>query len=305
MAWKKLGHIYSAAGEQPWAKSHAYVPTPFVRDERTIRVYAAFLDEEKIGRVGYVDVDASDPRRVLQISTRPVLDVGVPGTFDDNGVSPISIVNHDGQLMLYYVGWQLGVRVRYYLFLGLAISEDGGESFRRYSQTPILDRTDQELFVRSAAHVMRENGVWKMWYAGSNEWVTVHGKCVPSYTLRYLESADGRNWGKNGRPCLDFCTPDEYGFGRPFLLRRGSTYRMWYSVRSMRRGYYLGYAESADGLSWERLDHRVGIDVSPSGWDSEMVVFGAVLTMKDKTYLFYNGNNYGETGFGVAVWDQE
>src|SRR5690349_8505216 len=136
MQWNKLGLIYQASGEQSWAQSHAYIPTPFVRDERTIRVYAAFRDKEKIGRVGYVDVDARDPRRVLAVSPRPVLDVGAPGTFDDNGVTPVCLFEDGDRKFLYYVGWQLGVRVRYYLFVGLAISEDGGETFHRYSQTP-------------------------------------------------------------------------------------------------------------------------------------------------------------------------
>lgn len=301
MAWHKLGLVYEASGEQPWAQSHAFIPTPWVRDERTIRVYAAFLDKEKVGRIGYVDVDARDPKRVLGVSARPVLDVGAPGTFDDNGVTPVCIVEDRGRKLLYYVGWQLGVRVRYYLFVGLAISDDGGETFHRYSQTPVLDRSDGELFVRTAAHVMVESGVWKMWYIGGSDWIEVRGKSVPSYTLRYLESADGRNWGKSGRVCMSFASDDEYGFGRPFVMRQGSTYCMWYSIRSIGKGYRLGYAESTDGLSWRRLDERVGIDVSPSGWDSEMMCFGAVVSVHDRTYLFYNGNNYGQTGFGVAA----
>ena len=42
------------------------------------------------------------------------------------------------------------------------------------------------------------------------------------------------------------------------------------------------------------------IDVSPTGWDAEMICYPAVINVKGKTYLFYNGNNNGETGFGVA-----
>jgi predicted GH43/DUF377 family glycosyl hydrolase len=301
MRWEKLGLVYRADGRESWAQSHAFLPTPLVRDDGTLRVYAAFLDRDKIGRVGYVELDPRDPRRVLAVSPRPVLDIGEPGTFDDNGVTPICIVEHQGRLFLYYVGWQLGVRVRYYLFVGLAVSEDGGETFRRCSRTPVLDRSDQELFVRTAAHVMVEEGRWRMWYIGGSTWVEAQGKRVPSYTLRYLESADGLTWGKSGRECLSFTSPDEYGFGRPFVLRHGDRYRMWYSIRTFSKGYRLGYAESRDGLTWQRLDDRVGIDVSPDGWDSEMICFGALVNVPSGTYLFYNGNNYGETGFGVAI----
>jgi hypothetical protein len=293
--------VYAADGSEPWAMTHAFLPTATLLDGRRIRVYAAFLDAGRVGRVGYVDVDASDPRRVLAVSRRPVLDVGEPGTFDDNGVNPVCLVEHGGRTLLYYVGWQLGVRVRYYLFVGLAVSDDGGESFRRCSRVPVLDRSDGERFVRTAANVRLEGGVWKMWYVGGSEWLEVGGKSVPSYRLRYLESQDGLHWGPSGRLCLDFNPPDEYGFGRPFVVRKGDGYAMWYSIRSVSKGYRLGYAESPDGLAWERKDHEVGIDVSPAGWDSEMMCFSSLVSVGGATYLFYNGNNYGETGFGVAV----
>jgi hypothetical protein len=272
-----------------------------VKDERRVRDYAAFLDRERVGRVGYVDVDARDPRRVLAVSPAPVLDVGEPGTFDDSGVTPICLVGHGGRQLLYYVGWQRGVRVRYYLFAGLAVSDDGGETFRRHARVPILDRSDGELYVRTAPHVLVEGGRWRMWYVGGDRWIDVGGKQVPSYTLRYLESADGVRWGASGTTCLDFAPPDEYGFGRPFVRRDHDRYRMWYSVRTRSRGYRLGYAESDDGLAWCRKDGEVGLDVSPGGWDSEMVCFASLVDVGPTTYLFYNGNNYGETGFGVAV----
>jgi hypothetical protein len=302
MSWDKLGLVFVANGHAPWAHSHAFMPTPLLRPDGNIRLYAAFLDHQRVGRVGYVDVDGQDPRRVLAVSENPVLDVGEPGTFDDNGVTPVCLVHHDGLEYLYYVGWQLGVRARYFLFVGLAVSDDGGESFRRCSSAPILDRSDGELFVRTASHVMVEAGRWRMWYIGGSAWIDVRGKSVPSYTLRYLESPDGKTWGKSGRVCLDFASPDEYGFGRPFVLRRGGGYSMWYSIRSISKGYRLGYAESPDGLAWQRKDDEVGLDVSADGWDSQMICFSSLVSTQGATYLFYNGNNYGETGVGVAVW---
>ena len=300
MNWKKLGLIFVANGQAPWAHSHAFLPTPLLKPDGNIRVYVAFLDRHRVGRIGYVDVDGRDPRRVLAVSPEPVLDVGEPGTFDDNGVTPVSIVEHAGKQYLYYAGWQLGVKVRYYLFTGVAISEDG-ETFTRCSKTPILDRSDAELYVRTAAHVHVRDGRWKMWYAGGDSWIDVNGKAMPTYHLRYLESADGIHWPKDGPVCLRFRSKDEFGFGRPHVIEQDDGYRMWYSIRTTSRGYRLGYAESRDGVEWVRKDDQVGIDVSPAGWDSEMICFGAVVRAAGGTFLFYNGNNYGETGVGAAV----
>jgi predicted GH43/DUF377 family glycosyl hydrolase len=301
MNWRKLGLVYSAGGEQAWAQSHAFLPTSFMLDEDRIRVYAAFLDRERVGRVGFVDVDARDPRRVLDVSERPALDIGVPGTFDESGVTPICIVEDAGKLFLYYNGWQLGTKVRYYLFIGLAMSEDGGKTFRRCSQAPVLDRSDGELFVRTAVHVMREDERWKMWYIAGDKWIEAQGKQLPSYNMRYLESTDKAVWPRQGMVCLDLANKDEFGFGRPFVVREHNLFRMWYSIRTLSKGYRIGYAESADGLHWQRKDEEVGIDVSDSGWDSEMICYSCIQETKYATYMFYNGNNYGETGFGVAL----
>jgi hypothetical protein len=71
MHWQKLGLVYVANREQSWATSHAYIPTSMMLDEETIRVYVAFLDSEKVGRVGYVDVAAKNPLEILKISDRP------------------------------------------------------------------------------------------------------------------------------------------------------------------------------------------------------------------------------------------
>lgn len=306
MRWQKLGLVYVAHGEHAWMASHAFIPTSVLLDEERIRVFVAFLDRAQIGRLGYVDVAARDPVRVLQVSARPVLDIGVPGTFDDNGVTPVCLVAHEGRLYLYYVGWQLGVRVRYYLFVGLAISDDGGESFRRHSQAPVLDRSDGELFVRTAAHVMHDEDKWKMWYIAGDSWIDVNGKQVPTYNMRYLEAADNFAWGKRGAVCLDLADDgDEYGFGRPFVVKDGDLYKMWYSIRTVSKGYRLGYAESTDGKKWVRKDDQVGIDVSEHGWDSQMTCFACVQKTKYGTYMFYNGNNYGATGFGAAIQQKQ
>ncbi|HET9768119.1 MAG TPA: glucosyl hydrolase [Thermoanaerobaculia bacterium] len=303
--WEKLGRVWVpnqvAAGERAWARTHAALPTTTMLDEERIRVYVACLDEAKVGRIGYVDVAARDPREVLAVSERPVLDVGAPGTFDDNGVNPLWLLSHEGRLYLYYVGWQLGTRVRYYLFAGLASSDDGGASFQRVSQAPLLDRGDGELFVRTAPCVRREGDLWKMWYIGGDSWVEGRGKRLPRYGLRYLESDDPCRWGRPGKLVMDVRGGDEHGFGRPFVVKEGDRYRMWYSVRTISAGYRLGYAESPDGLAWERMDDAVGIAPSPAGWDSEMVCYSFLQSTRYGTYLFYNGNDYGATGFGVAV----
>ncbi len=90
-------------------------------------------------------------------------------------------------------------------------------------------------------------------------------------------------------------------FGRPYVIKESGVFKMWYSIRTLSKRYRIGYAESIDGKQWMRKDHKVGIDVSETGWDTEMICCSCIQKTKYGEYMFYNGNNYGETGFGVAV----
>jgi hypothetical protein len=267
----------------------------------TIRLYVAMCDQDTVGRIGYVDVDARDPRRVVAVSAEPVLDIGQPGCFDDNGVLPLCIIRRETGHWLYYNGYQLTPKARYLMFTGLAMSTDGGASFRRHSRVPVLDRTDAEPLVRTAAFVMATENGFRMWYVGGDRQELVGDRMRPVYDLRHAVSVDGVHWPDHGDVVIPLTEAHTHGYGRPFVVKQGEEYRMWYSIRRRDVGYRLGYAVSSDGLAWSRRDDEAGIDISASGWDSQSVSYSAFVPTPFGSYLFYNGNDYGRTGFGVAV----
>lgn len=267
-----------------------------------IRVFCAFLDADSIGRCGWVDVASDHPDEVLAVSQRPSLDVGRPGTFDEHGVTPLSIVRVDANRMrLYYAGWQRGVGVRYFLFTGVAESSDDGEHFTRISEAPILDRSDGELHVRTGGLVLRDEQGWQMWYGGGSGWQDHGDASRPRYALRHIRSEDGISWPRSGEICLE-PREDEIGFGRPCVIKTGARHEMWFGRRALSGAYQMGYASSEDGVHWARDDEKAGLELGADGeWDSEMVGLAGLIETKSGTYLFYNGNGYGTTGFGVAV----
>lgn len=304
MRWSKLGRVYVPDGSQAWAQHYAFPPTPYPLDADLLRLYVCFCDRDTVGRVGYVDVRADDPREVVRVSQRPVLDIGEPGTFDENGVLPTCVLPVADQLYLYYVGYQLGAKVKYFQFQGLAVSSDGGESFERASRVPVLERSDTELLNRTSAFVMPVDGRFRIWYVGGSEWTTVDEKPLPVYNMRTLDSDDGINWGAEGQVCIDFEDDDEHAFGRPWVIELGGTFHMFYSVRTRSKDYRLGLARSEDLVNWKRCDGEVGIDVSDEGWDSEMIAYASVVRRDDDVFMFYNGNERGRTGFGCAVLEE-
>lgn len=298
--WQKKGRIFAPDGNLWWAKSHTHLPTVEVIEDRFIRVYFAALDEAKFGRIGYVDLAIDDPAQVLAVSAEPILDCGALGAFDDSGSVPSCVINIGGRRHLYYIGFQRTERVPYMLFSGLAI-EKSPSTFVRYSQTPILDRIPEQPFSRSAPFVLQEEGIFKMWYWSCQQWISDEHGVHYSNVIRYATSNDGITWTSDPHICIRPREPDEYSIGRPCVLRNGSSYHMWYSARSFTKLYTIGYAQSDDGIHWERQDHDAGISASDDGWDSEMVCYPYVLSIRGRLHMFYNGNRHGGTGFGYAL----
>lgn len=303
MQWRKLGLVVVKSHLSNGADSHASVPVPYIVNDEIVRIYFTALDPQGRGRPTFVDLFAENPKKVMNVSSKPLLEIGIPGAFDDNGVMPVSVIcAAAGTLYMYYVGFEKCTKIRYRIFTGLAVSFDNGLTFEKYRRTPILDRTDAELFFRCGPFVMLDNGVFKLWYVAGSEWTTLNGKPIPVYDLRYQESMDGIRWSDRGTLSMAISGEDEHGFGRPWVIKRGpEDYQLFYSIRRRSFGAYrLGYAESADGINWVRKDEEMGLDVSPDGFDSHAIMYSAVISVKGKTYCFYNGNNFGQEGFGVA-----
>lgn len=305
MKWKKLGRVFVPDGSIPWAETYYYLPTVILRGNE-FRIYASFWDKSQTKRIGFLDVSAKDPTKVLRVSKKPALDIGEPGTFDSDGVLPSFILNQENEIWLYYVGWQnLAGLLPRYLFAGLAISTDGGNTFERYQQTPILERLDSERFIRSTMSVLKEVGIYRCWYTSSDRIIDIHGYSVPSYTIKYTNSADGIKWNESIQCFLQSENSDEFGLSRPWVIKENDIYKMFYSVRKIDKGYNIGYAKSNAGCIFQRRDNEVGIEKSKDGWDSEMICFPSITDYEGKRYMFYNGDINGRLGIGVAILMEE
>jgi predicted GH43/DUF377 family glycosyl hydrolase len=302
--WKKSGLIHQAPGDVWWARSHAMVPTPLEIGDDRLRIYFASTDENSVGRIGFVEVAISNPTKILKCSDNPVFDIGEPGSFDDSGVVPSSILRLDGQIWLYYIGFQRfphQTPAPYTMFTGLAISKDGGLTFQRKSTEPILGPIKDETITRTAPFVVKTKECWRLWYVGGNSFIEVDNKLRPTYSIRYLESNDGLHWPGTSKDVLVPRGDGEYGFGRPRILFDQGSITMFYSVRSKTEGYQMGVASSPDGLEWRRYDELLDLKPGPEDWDSQTIEYGAFFEHGDNLLMFYNGNQNGRTGFGLAV----
>lgn len=303
MQWEKLGLIWSPNGRLGWAKNYASCPTPLMVSDDVIRVFMSCRDISNIGRIGFVDVSAEDPKVILSEPYSYCLGAGIAGTYDDSGVLPTSILRVGKYIYLYFSGFELCTKVKYRILTGLAISSDNGLNFEKIMNTPILERSPYEKYFRCAAFVSRDDAeLFKMWYVGGDEWVEINGKQVPKYNINYITSLNGVEWPEQYVVAIAIDQECEHGLGRPCVYFADGIYKMIFSIRRNKFPFYtMGYAESIDGVKWTRKDEVLNFSVSKSGWDSNSIEYGSVINYKDRTYLFYNGNNFGENGFGCAV----
>lgn len=300
MHWKKLGRILDDAGSRPWQRSHAAVPIADATADGAWRVYFSARDAEQRSHTGSALVRADrGTLRVEAVDAEPVLSPGRPGTFDDAGAMGSWIVRRGRQRFLYYIGWNRGVSVPFRNAIGLAVSEDDGKTFVRYSDGPIIDRTTCDPFFTASSCVLVEGPLWRMWYLSCLGWEVRDGRLEHRYHIRYAESRDGIQWERRGQVAIDFRSADEYAISRPCVVLDGNLYRMWYSYRG--RAYRIGYAESGDGITWRRRDEDAGIAAGPESWDAEMIEYPFVFDTGFGRCMLYNGNDYGRTGVGVAV----
>ena len=312
MKWKKKGLIYKPTGELDWSKSHAQVPVAdYDISNDTIKVYFSTRDKQGRSLPAYVILDADNPKLILDIAKSPILDIGELGTFDDCGVMPSWIVTKEnGEKWMYYIGWNVRNTISYHNAVGLAISKDGGGKFTRFSKGPLWDRNHIEPQYSGTSCVIYDNGVWKNWYLSCTEWKIVDDKPEPRYHIKYAESKDGVNWVRTGNVAIDYKDSNEAGIVKASVIIEEGIYKMWYSYRSFDNyrtsvlsSYRIGYAESKDGLNWDRMDkHSETLSVSNdiNEWDGLMVEYPHVIDVKGKRLMFYNGTGFGETGFGYA-----
>ncbi len=300
MKWIKLQHIFSPNKNYTWMNSHAANPFAVPLIDNIFRVYFTCRDIENKSHIGFVDIDFSDSFKIINLAQEPILQPGELGIFDDSGVAMGYYIEINKIPHIYYLGWNLKVTVPWLNTIGLAKINPVTGKFEKISRAPIMDRSSEDPFSISYPSILFENGIYKMWYGSNLKWGKEQSEM--NHVIKYAESIDGYNWSRTGLIAVKNMYQNEYALSKPFVIKSNNIYQMWYSYRGNKNinTYRIGYAESNNGINWIRKDKEVGIDVSKNGWDSEMICYPYVFHYKDETYMLYNGNGYGRTGFGIA-----
>lgn len=310
--WEKLGRIFNPEDvtDRPWLKQFAQAPATLIFDDH-VRVYFSCrpLPDEKgqySSYSSYVDLDRNNLHHIISIGRTPILELGGLGTFDEFGTYPVSVIKDGDLVRAYYAGWTRCESVPFDVAIGMAISSDEGTTFTKYGQGPILSASLEEPFVLSGPKIRRYNGKWQLFYIAGRKWIVSEGRPEPVYKIRMATSDDGIHWKKLNKDLIESRVEADEAQASPDVFFSGGRYHMFFSYRfssgyrGKEKGYRIGYAVSDDLVHWKRDDSKVGIDVSESGWDSEMISYSHVFELDGEVYMFYLGNQVGKYGFGLA-----
>jgi predicted GH43/DUF377 family glycosyl hydrolase len=311
--WQKLGRLFDPRvhATATWMHEYAQSPSVLVIGDRVRVFFCVRPKPDAYGKyVSYLaslDLDRGDLRRVISVCSAPLMALGARGCFDEFGTNPASVIVDGDRVRVYYAGWTRCESVPFNGAIGVAVSDDGGKSFHRLGPGPVLSYSLDEPFLLGSPRIRRFDGRWVLWYVSGKRWLAgVAEKPEPVYKIRMATSHDGIDWVKQGQDLLEDRLGEHECQACPDVLFHEGRFHMFFSYRRSHDykggsgGYRIGYAWSDDMLNWVRDDDRAGMQVSPTGWDSQMVSYPHVFMLDGECYMLYQGNEMGRTGIGLA-----
>lgn len=310
--WKKLGRVFNPQEVEDilWLKEFAQAPSVLIF-EKFIRVYfscrpAADSNGQYVSYSAFIDLNRENLFERVNISKEPILKLGELGTFDEFGTYPSSVIRNGNDLFVYYGGWTRCESVPFNVAIGIARSDDDGKTFNKLGPGPVLSYSVDEPFILSGPKIRIFNNKWYLWYIAGTKWILDNGKPEPVYKIRMAVSEDGLNWTKINKDLIESKVEENEAQASPDVFFYEGKYHMFFcyryssNYRGKNNGYRIGYASSDDMINWKRDDSKAGIDISESGWDSEMISYPHVFELDNTIYMLYLGNQVGRYGFGIA-----
>lgn len=315
MHWRKLGRVFSPA-DHPLPLGcigFAQAPQALSLGDR-IRVYfsarASDANGQYLSHVVYAEF-TSDFSRVLDVSRHQVIALGKRGTFDEHGIFPLHVLRVGDQIMGYTSGVNRRRSVPVDGAIGHVRSMDGGRTFVRSGDGPVLAPSLHEPCIAVDPCVRVVDSIFHMWYVFGLGWLAAEGgeRSERLYKIGHATSADGVSWRKEeGRQIICDRLGVEECQAMPTVICIDGRHHMFFCYRqafdfrrNRERGYRIGHAWSSNLEDWQRDDDELTLSPGPEDWDCDMVCYPHVFEHAGRVHLLYNGNRFGRDGFGVAV----
>jgi hypothetical protein len=244
---------------------------------------------------------STDRVRWFTYFKNPVFGYGPPGTFDERGIRPQSVIKDSTGYKMYFVGFtNEGDHA-----VGLATSADG-ITWIRHPANPILDGgppgTWDSLKISSAS-VYFDGSSYTLWYTGENG-----GR--PGIGL--ATSPDGISWTKYpGNPILVPGPPgdwDDESVEKAKVINVENMFYMFYAgnaISPVVNAFHIGCAFSADGIHWTKYGGNPVLQIGNApDWDGMSLQTTGVIYEDGRFHLWYSGlgltSSYWQTGYATS-----
>jgi hypothetical protein len=266
-------------------------------------------DEKFLSHVAYAEFD--EKFKLLNFTDSEVLSLGSLGTYDEHGIFPLNVVRFKERIFGYVGGWNRRKSVQIDGAIGISESFDNGKTFVRIADGPIIDSSLSEPFLIGDPFVIHVNGTFHMWYIYGKEWIKdpITESFERIYKITHAISVNGIDWTKdslNSQLISDSIGPNE-AQAMPTVIKINDAYYLFYCFREVfdfrenpKNTYRIGCSVSSDLRNWQSEEIEFEQQGHEEDWDSEMRCYPHAFTWKGKNYLAYNGNRFGEEGFGLA-----
>ena len=238
------------------------------------------------------------------VGTNPVLITGNSGSWEAFAVSEPCVIMDSDTLKMWYVGWESGWHQK--AQIGYAWSLDG-ISWQRYANNPVMTTSLPWEGVRiNHVSVIKDNDIYCMWYSAGNNYGF-------STAIGYAWSEDGLTWTKHPDAVLlpgSLGEWDHFNIAVGTVIEEDDIFKMWYHGGTYWTGMKIGYATSADGISWtkyndlqtEDMPYHISDPVVSGGrfakdWDFHGTWYPMVYHDSKGYEMWYSGSTAGIVGF--------
>jgi hypothetical protein len=218
--------------------------------------------------------------------------VTTPAEWDSLRTIRPAVIRDGTELSMWYDGYNLDTEVA----LGLATSTDG-LSWTKSVSNPVLVGTPGGWDGGSPEHgayVIKEEGIYKIWYEGSSDYDVRH--------TGYATSTDGIDWHEYpGNPVIQ-AGPENYdedAAGHGSVMHEDGTYKRWYHALG-RDGATIAYATAPDEVTWTKQGQV--LLPQPGEWDGLGLWGPSVLKLGGTYWMWYAGvGPLGPPAIGVVT----
>lgn len=264
-------------------------------------------DGRYISNSYYFDLQKEHPYKLIDYNLSSCLEVGLPGSFDEFGIYPFSVVKSKHIFVAAYGGWTRPKSVPFEVSIGLALSSDC-RNFKKVGVGPVLTKSINEPYLIASPKIKYFEEKYYLFYIAGKSWSYINEKHEPVYKIRLATSTDMINWNRIDKDIIcDFLGEQECQ-AAPEVFKVDELYYMIFSYRNQidyisnpKNSYRLGLATSSDLLNWVREENILNFGLSHNGWDSVSVSYASVVIINDNILMFYTGNGIGRTGIGLAT----